>query len=257
MTEDEMIVGGENRYLSKVHAASQRGQISLASRSAANLVAFLTDTASLSLNKEIAAGGVGPAFRAHPFLKQVGVKRACAIASRVLIDRMLSPGNYKTRLSTVLTYIGTAIHEQAMFEFYGVEFGTELLDDVKRRNAEKFYNRGRMKNLVKAHLKTEWTNWTQGERLATATACLNHIMAATDFFEVETIRGRKTQKFIRATDTLLARVRTQDIRVGMMSPLFLPITTPPKDWTSPTEGGFEKIPPVSYTHLTLPTTSRV
>jgi DNA-directed RNA polymerase len=71
--------------------------------------------------------------------------------------------------------------------------------------------------------------------------CLDLVIVATGMFEVITYRGgqpgSKTVLKAHCRDHAVAH-ETPDSRCEVLSPIYLPMVIPPRDWTTPFDGGY-------------------
>ena len=241
LNETQMLIDGAARYHRRIDQARSRGSASNQSKAASNLVGFLTHTASESLSEEILSTGAAKNHSASPKILEVGVRICCAVGAKVLVDKVAFGHNRQT-LSSVLSTVGNAIHEQAWMSRFESLRGPLLLEAIRTRNLDKLYGESKLKILIKHELGDDWEDWTRSTKIQVGAKVVSHLLWATNFFEVfKTREGRRTKQFVAPTEELLTQMRDQDIRLGLLTPMLLPTTSAPQDWTSPTEGGYSTI----------------
>lgn len=82
-------------------------------------------------------------------------------------------------------------------------------------------------------------NWTVNQRVQTGLILLELFIETTGLVEYKTVFEKgKTHKYIVPTQETLEWIESENERISLTSPLFLPMICRPKDWTGVYDGGY-------------------
>lgn len=239
--EEQMVSRGAARYNRRVAGAEARGRVSDQSKAAQGLVGLLVSVAQQSLREEIGKPIAGRMQSSNRRIEECGIDRAVALAAKILVDRCAFSVE-RQNLSSLLLSVGGACHDQAWMEKFSHLKGPRLLDAIKARNQDSLFGTSKLKNLVRSQLGAEWEDWTRGEQLKVGAKLITHVVWASDLFEICKGRvGRKTKTWVQPSPELLRRLRKQDIRIALASPMLLPMDSEPEPWVGVTDGGYRTI----------------
>ena len=140
-----------------------------------------------------------------------------------------------------------------------IELGRALEDELMLRSAAK-HNKGASKWVEREvkrrkitskemqkqfHIKVakykghNWDRWTKDKRWQVGTALIHAFAEATCLVDIVNIkRGRKYVKEMRPTLNLMQWIDSSKADLEILTPFRLPMITPPKPWTTPSDGGY-------------------
>lgn len=161
------------------------------------------------------------------------------LALKVMIDGVTN----ELSLTNVAMIIGRAIEDEVKFKIASdIEpkwFNNER-NKVNRKTGNRHYRRYNL--LRKMSLKEIDTKifWTAAERCHVGMKMIDIVIQTTGLFKTrtQTLARNKTQLMLAATPQTLEWIEKLNTRGEMMNPQYLPCVVPPRDWVSPTEGGY-------------------
>lgn len=181
-------------------------------------------------------------------------KNFCAIAFITLLDSTIQRDTLATSITKVGKYCEREvklIHYNLIEPFY---YDRIIKQQHKMgRNAEHISNAmsvamNRSADGVYGEPKPElkWDAWTDPYKRWLGNLLINVIVITTGLFEIKTDavsaariqRGDKGYSRLYATDALLNWLEQAENRIGMFGGFYLPLPVPPRDWTTPQDGGF-------------------
>lgn len=92
----------------------------------------------------------------------------------------------------------------------------------------------------------EWQDWEESYKHWLGNLLMNIVISTTGLFEIEADRvtssqlkhGVKSFSRVYPTDALLEWLEQAEHRIGLFGGFYLPLPVPPRDWTTPQDGGF-------------------
>ena len=239
--EREMVKRGASRYSRRVRNAERRGRASDQSKAGKGLVGVLAAGAIDALNDEVNKPVAGRGQRVNTLILMAGVEIGAGIAAKIVVDRA-GFSVEKQNLSSILSAVGHAVHDQAWMQAFSHLKGHRLLEAIKVRNQDQLFGTSKLRTLVRSQLGEDWEDWTRGEMIQVGAKLVSAVIECSDHFDVKRGReGRKTKTWVQPSPGLLKRIRTQDLRIALASPLLLPMDTEPKLWVGVAEGGYRTI----------------
>lgn len=169
----------------------------------------------------------------RPLLRETGAETVAYIGLKVMLDSIA----YRFKLTATAIRIGRRIEDELLFRHMETQPRVEtdaLLDKV----ASKGNNRGdAFRKMAQKHADEPWENWPTRQRLAVGLAVLHCIEQA------KLVERKHIQRdlYLFPTPQVLHAIEERNHTFSFMRPWFLPLTVPPKPWTSPTEGGYHTI----------------
>lgn len=198
------------------------------------------EPAAAAITTFIAEAKSGTAGRRHTLVRYVSAVTPDVLA--YLTSKLILDGFVKSQPLTPLGIrIGAAIEiEQRIQAFDRVNKGyiTAVLTDLRQRSDSEEHRRRVIVGLL--HTKDDgWQAWGKSDQLHVGIKLIELVLEATHIATIEkrSERGR-TPHFLQLTDSFRSWVSSLDGQLEMLHPEFLPCLIPPKDWTSPTEGGY-------------------
>jgi DNA-directed RNA polymerase len=116
----------------------------------------------------------------------------------------------------------------------GKRMAQKLADYVEGRNRAVFVRKGGERADVKM------VQWDDGVRLRLGTLLIQMFADSTGLVSIDTIAKSRTQRvtIIRPTESCRKWLEVSHARCELLCPVFRPMLCPPRDWTSPFNGGY-------------------
>ena len=236
--ETEMTKRGIDRYMKSVAEAKESGAEDKLS-AAQTLMTHHTERMALALTEwcaECAIGTAGSRNVAYKYLKTIDPRVVAFITLKKLLGRVSTP---------------------VMVQRAGRELGTAIEDEVKlqavREAERKTYEsivRGAKKR-VSDHYKRvyamrradeaiELDQWPEVDRLHVGLKLISVAIETLGWFSIETrtVGKNNTQKLLVASPELIAQMDENHSMTAMLRPVYEPMVVQPRDWTTPTDGGY-------------------
>ena len=193
---------------------------------------------ALLIEQKVAESKKGRAGNANIAMKYIDKLKADHVAyhtSKVIIDRLMFNKSVQdtaisiaTSLEDELRYISFDNQHPHLFR----KIVNETMTTGKRRRMTILaaYNR---------YCET-WVPWAKKDKVHLGMALISIFIEATGFVtEHYLTRGKnKTDLVLRPTQKVLDFISQNKEFASLLSPEYLPMVVPPRDWTSPTDGGY-------------------
>ena len=189
-------------------------------------------TKNLKAVKKGKAMNAGIAFK---YIEKLDVDVVAYLTCRVIIDRIVT----NSRIQDVALRIGQACEDELRYHsfdnqhpwlFKKIQSETDTTRQRKRDTFVAAYNR---------YCET-WQTWSKQDKLHVGMKMISIFIEATGFAE-EYVHNRaknKTDIHLKATDAVVEFIEKNKDVAGMLNPIHKPMIVPPKDWTSPSCGGY-------------------
>lgn len=197
--------------------------------------------------------------RAFIHLKQVLPEQAAYVAIKNILDVL---GSDKFDANWLTTTIGRRIEDQVRFsklEEAAPNYIERVKDNLKKSASQQYLHQHRVmvhaeKRLTENGLELpRWQDWSEADCKHIGAALINIFERTVTFDghpiirkEIKSKQGKGTLSFIMPTDYVSDWIERYKEAVGALAPMYAPCVIPPRDWTSPFEGGFHT-PEVSGT----------
>lgn len=207
-----------------------------------NLARRLIEPTSALLKERIttpATAGVNAA--AIPYLRTLKPDQIAWIGARTVIDR-ISQGSIS--LGGLCLQIANRIQaENDLISFRRADRTTyeRTAKYIRLHRRDESTERAIWRHAIKTSPELEWSPIDRGTGVRLGAFVLDALIDATGLFEIHLQRGksRKTN-ILRAKPELIEMITKADREAELMKPWHLPLFTPPRDWTNPWDGGYEK-----------------
>lgn len=181
-------------------------------------------------------------------------KTFCAIAFTTILDSTIQRDTLATTITKVGKYceIETKLnHYKNMEPYYfnriieqqhkmgkHVDHIATAMTYAMNRSAEGKYGE------PKPDLR--WEGWKENYKRWLGNLLIDIIVSRTGLFEIasdkisasQLKRGKKGYARLQPTNTLLEYIEQAENRIGLIGGFYLPLPVPPRDWTTPQNGGF-------------------
>lgn len=197
--------------------------------------------------------------RAFTHLRQVTPEQSAYVAIKNILDVL---GNDKFDANWLTTTIGRRIEDQVRFtklEEAAPNYIERVKDNLKKSASQQYLHQHRVmvhaeKKLTENGLELpRWIDWPEADCKHIGAALINIFERTVTFDghpiikrELRSKSGNGTLSFIMPTEYVTDWIERYKEAIGAMSPMYAPCVIPPRDWTSPFEGGFHT-PEVSST----------
>ncbi len=239
LLEKEMRESGVTRYHKNNLKKADRGQESTTSYGQ-----YLMSVTLEALEKAIAdyvkdcmEGRAGKAATGAVMIETLEPSVIAVITLRVALNQITRQRAY-TSSSIAL---GMALEDEIRirtFEENNPHLLNVVMKDLESRSSSYSYKR---RKLIEASRRdgNEWTSWTQRERLLVGNALIDLTIQHTGLLSHKIMmkEGKKKRLLLPSDETMKA-IKDLDAFKEVMKPEFYPCVSPPKDWTSPYDGGY-------------------
>ena len=218
--------------------------------------------------------------RAFTYLRQVTPEQSAYVAIKNILDVL---GNDKFDANWLVTTIGRRIEDQVRFaklEGAAPNYIERVKDNLKKSSSQQYlhqhrvmvHSEGKLKKNAKELLASgkditdsqrasaealanlgEWVNWPEADCKHIGAALVNIFERTVTFDghpiikrELRSKSGNGTLSFILPTEYVTDWIEWYKEAIGALSPMYAPCVIPPRDWTSPFDGGYHT-PEVSST----------
>ncbi len=159
------------------------------------------------------------------------------ITLRVALSQITRKRDY----SSSAVALGMAIEDELRirtFEENNPRLYRVVKKDLDKRSSGYTYKR---RKLIESSRRDgqEWASWTQREKLLVGNALLDLTIVNTGLLELKSMmKGGKRRQLLLASETTLKIIKDLSAFQEILRPEFYPCVVPPKDWTTPTDGGY-------------------
>jgi DNA-directed RNA polymerase len=137
--------------------------------------------------------------------------------------------------------LGMAIEDELRirsFEENNPRLMKVVMQDLESRSSSYSYKR---RKLIESARRdgVEWQSWTQRERLLVGNAMIDLTIQNTGLITHKMVTsGGKKRRLVLPTDTTMEAIKDLNAFKEILKPDFYPCVVPPRDWTSPYDGGY-------------------
>ena len=185
-----------------------------------------------AIRKKIEKGVAGKAFALLSPITHLPPQQVAACSIRTVIDSLSA--------CNTLHSVAMDISEKLWIE--------TMLDRATKDELFMF-RRGRSRKTQKLSLLRRFRHsddWNVKERMASGTFLVQLIAKETGLIEIVLDNSyQPPRRVIKATDECMAWINDVKEAQEMMTPNYLPTLIPPRDWTTPLEGGYHKKLPLT------------
>ena len=184
------------------------------------------------------SGRPGPKHIAGKYINQIEPELAAFITVKTVLDGISS----QSPLATVAVGIGLRVEDELRFTTFEKEnpglFHTIKRDLTKRTNNRSWQRKVMVHSMNKAGIT--WDQWPESQRLHVGTKLVGLLIKATGLVSIQRRRysPKKTRDIIEASADTMELITDRNARCELLSPAYLPMVVPPKDWTIPFDGGY-------------------
>ena len=236
--ESEMTQRGIARYMKTVAEAKEGGtedKLAAAQTLMKHHTSKLEDAITFWL-AEMGSGKAGKRGVAFKYLKGLDVPTLAYVTLKKLLGRASAP----VSLQQTARIIGTAIEDEVKL---GAVRSTErkkydsIIKGAKKRVSDHYR---RVYALRRAAEVVELDVWPEVDRMHVGIKLIDLAISAVGWFDIETrnISKNNTQKILVASPDLLEQIEKNHSITAMLRPVHEPMVVPPRDWTTPLDGGY-------------------
>ncbi|MCP3681874.1 MAG: hypothetical protein GY861_04215 [bacterium] len=214
----------------------------------------------LSVSKQIEAdvkrmkGKPGRKPVAWEYLSELKTETTAYITCKCILDSI----SKTVKLTQLVTRISQKVEDNARFESFERDDKKYLQSTLKYIKNEKINNYKRKRKIMvnsarkKADGVMEWDVWPMKDKVHIGTACVEAFIKATSDYDDygKRIKGsgiielstqyvnNQTIHHVYGTTKAYEWIKANTGVCQYLTPDFMPTLIPPKDWTTPTDGGF-------------------
>lgn len=237
--EQEMRAAGITRHRKEQTKKKERGQESTTDYGQYLLRVSLPalESAIRESVKACLEGKAGRASTGAIMVSHLEPDVAATITLRVLLNQITTQRGFVHSAVT----LGRTLEDEVRIRAYeegNKRFMTYVLDELDKRPGSYTYKRRR---LIQAARKDgqEWKVWTPRERLLVGTFLIDLAIQHTGLItQALTRRGRKETRLILPTANTMKAIKDLNEFKEVLKPEYYPCVQPPRDWTTPFNGGY-------------------
>ena len=155
--------------------------------------------------------------------------------------------------------IGDRIEDQVRFaklEKDGGRYFEKVMENIKKNGTQSYSHKSLVLAETERRVGDKWVSWSKQDKLQLG-ALLLDLFAENVFFEGEPILNKETidegkgsqnksKSYLVPCENVSAWIEEYKSVIGFMAPAYGPCVIPPRNWTTPTDGGYH-LPEVSST----------
>jgi DNA-directed RNA polymerase len=189
--------------------------------------------------KDAFSGKVGKMNTAAPMLNSIDPEVAAYLTLKMVVDGV----SKRLALTNVCMSIASALEDEfkfGIFEDQEKHWFKVIRNEVTKRTSNRHFRRYALIHTMNKKALIDYEPWDKKEKLLLGTKMIDILIRTTGIVEVKThVYGKRQRKtYIVATDKTLDWIEKVNKSGELLSPAYLPCVIEPKDWTSPTGGGY-------------------
>jgi len=241
--EKQMSSLGIERYQKNIREAKGKGRESV-TLYGVTLMKEALETVTVQINDFLAhalSGRPGKKQSAVHTLMLLDPEVAAYLTLKYSIDGVSS----RSPLTRVAMKLANGLEDQFKFDLWqnSKESGRLfrlIKDKVNRKTTNRVYRRY---NLIRRMSKIEvldYSVWSKQEKLHLGCKLIDILIQATGLMEVKTVQYKRNLRtlFLQANAATLAWIEQLNTEGETIHPYFYPCVIPPRDWSSPVNGGY-------------------
>jgi DNA-directed RNA polymerase len=241
--EEDMRGEGIARYRRQVAAARDYKDESSTKVGAAMLQKAMVSLTAVvtAFFEEANSGKAGKRHSAIKLLAGLEPEVIAFITAKSLIDSI----SQRRNLQSCAKAVGQALEEEAWFRKFADQKPALWRTITETMLEEQVPSNLRQARLVRTAKKYEvdHARWTPQERHHVGMKAIDMMIEATGWIEKVDVTERsgtkvRTKSFLRATEETMAFINDENARCELLTPVYLPMVVPPREWTTPLDGGY-------------------
>ena len=184
---------------------------------------------------EAKKGRAGNANIAVKYLSLLKPEHVAYHTAKVIIDRLM----FSKSIQDTAIAIASSLEDELRY----ISFDNQHPHLFKKIVNETATNGKRRRQTILAAYNRyceTWVSWSKNDKVHLGMALISLFIEATDFVSEHYLsRGKnKTDIVLRPTQKVLDFIEKNRDFASLVNPEYLPMVVPPRDWTSPTDGGY-------------------
>lgn len=181
--------------------------------------------------------GAGNRHSAHQYITLLPANLVAALTARTVIDAI----SIHKRLVRTAMDVAKALEEEIRCREMREKdptlwrHGVAMVRQIGRRDSKR-----RHLDRTAKLMDLQFSSWPQADRLKVGTVLVELMRTSTGLIDITTRTGLmgKRDTFVKATDETAAWLKSAHAYREDLSPVFMPMTVPPHDWTNIWSGGY-------------------
>lgn len=184
-------------------------------------------------------GGAGRLNLVAPMLNSLEPEKAAYLTLKTVIDGV----SKRYSLTKVAMGIAGVLEDEFKFSIFEEQekaWFRVVRNEVTKRTSNRHYRRYAIIHTMTKKALIDYEPWSKTDKLHLGTKLIDIMVRKTGIVEVKThtFSRKQRQLFVVATDKTLEWIEKVNANAATLSPFYLPTVVPPKDWDSPTGGGY-------------------
>lgn len=183
---------------------------------------------------ESSKGKAGNRSISFKLLTQLKPEVVAYHTAKVIIDRIM----FTNLVQDTAIRIGAALEDELRYTSFDAQHPYLFKKILNETTTD---GRRRRQTVIAAYNRycESWVSWSKSDKVHVGMALITMFIQATDFvMEHRVVKGKKTDICIRPTQKVCDFIENNKDVASMLNPVHLPMVVPPRDWTSPTSGGY-------------------
>lgn len=239
-TEQRMYYGGIKRAEGMMTKAEEKGRAVNNPYAKEILDEYVLPLAK-AIQIELDAKRAGPRQAHAALLKGFDTESVAFIAVRTALNTIMMEG--APTLHAVIAAVGTSIHNElvlAQVEDFNPELYHTLANDFSRRLSKDERHRVKVMRMQAEKAGLLLTQWPVGARQQVGMYVLGLLQGAgmVEISGVSMSKGKQAPRHVTLAPEIVERIGQIKSYVAITMPVYGPCVEPPKDWITPSDGGF-------------------
>jgi DNA-directed RNA polymerase len=237
--EQGMTELGAARFRSRLEKDVKRGAED-ATAYGSTILSRCTEQVAEGVREFIRHAETGRAGRRHAALKYIKQVDA-SVASYLALKAVLASISRELRMQTVALNIAQMIEDEARYAQLRQEdrkFYNYLKQEAAKR--DDYRNKRVTVNFHLNRAEVEWEAWETKARLHVGMKMIDIIQTTIGLVETKHIEegARNTTVYLAPTQETRDWINKRNDAAALLQPVYEPMISPPRDWTTPTDGGY-------------------
>lgn len=195
--------------------------------------------AIVSYLEESFAGKIGKTRQAAQLLNIIDPEKAAYLTLKVVMDGVSN----RYPLTKVAMAIANHLEDEVKFSVFESKdkgWFQVIRNEVTKRTSNRQVRRYALIHTMNKKALIDFSPWSHLDKLNVGCRLIDLLIQATGIVEVKThVYGKKKRTtYVIATPKTLDWIERVNRSGELLSPFYLPCVIPPRDWTSPTDGGY-------------------
>lgn len=237
--EEEMLGAGITRYQNQLAKATEKN-IEASTAAGMRLLKEALAPFTKAIEHTVQNPGYGQHCKVPRFFLYLTLLEPDVIAY-ITAKSVFNSITKRLTLTHAAINVGSLIEDEVRFRYFenqNAAFYNSVYNRVKMKSSYDYRRTVLIHSMGKADIP--WESWITSDKLQLGQLCINLLADSTKYIEIKPLSTVKKDKtyFVLATQETLDWLEKEHKRCELLTPTFMPMVVPPKDWTTPYDGGY-------------------